>query len=159
MFYTWKFNFVLFLSNFCVNMCTAIDKVVSMLFSQRWSYTDEHTLTHLSLLTRYQRANNIGSSGLNQHNSFNAISTLFCQRWNNVDKHASAQLLFSTWFQRWHNIGALTLNRRNFTDVASTLLSHSQKSATVPVTSVTSVLTIQHHIKICNKYLKNWLEY
>ena len=36
-------------------------------------------------------------------------------------------------------------------------ISYSQKSASFTVTSVTGVLTIQNHIKICNKYLKNWL--
>ena len=35
------------------------------------------------------------------------------------------------------------------------LESHSQKSATFTVTSVTGVLTTQHHIKVGNKYLKN----
>ena len=35
--------------------------------------------------------------------------------------------------------------------------SHSQKSATFTVTSITDVLTMQHHIKACNKYLNNWL--
>ena len=37
------------------------------------------------------------------------------------------------------------------------LQTHSQKSATFTVTSVTGVLIMQHHIKVCNKYLKNWL--
>ena len=34
-------------------------------------------------------------------------------------------------------------------------MSHSQKSATFTVTSITSVLTMQYYIKACNKYLKN----
>ena len=36
-------------------------------------------------------------------------------------------------------------------------MSHSQKSATFTATSATGVLTMQHHVKICNKYLKNCL--
>ena len=48
-----------------------------------------------------------------------------------------------------------------FLDEFSTCLmsqeSHSQKSETFTVTSVTDVLTMQHHINLCNKYLKNWL--
>ena len=32
--------------------------------------------------------------------------------------------------------------------------SHSQKSATFTVTSITVALTMQHHIKVWNKYLK-----
>ena len=35
------------------------------------------------------------------------------------------------------------------------VLSHSQKSDTV--TSVTVVLTMQNHINVCHKYLKNGL--
>ena len=70
---------------------------------------------------KYESWNNIGSSTLNRHNSFNVVSTLFCQRWNNVDKHTLAQLSFSTKFQRWKNIGSSTLNRRNSIDVVSTL--------------------------------------
>ena len=88
-------NFVLLLSHFLVNISTAnVDKVVSMLFSQRWSKADEYTLTQLSLLTKYKSWNNVGLSTLNRLNSFNVVSTFFCQRWNNVDKHASAQLSF-----------------------------------------------------------------
>ena len=37
------------------------------------------------------------------------------------------------------------------------LQSHSQKSATFAVTSITGVLTMQYHIKVCNNYLKNFL--
>ena len=37
------------------------------------------------------------------------------------------------------------------------LQSHSQKSATFTVTSITGVLTMQYHIKVCNNYLKNFL--
>ena len=103
-----------------VQISAVIDKVVSMLFSQRWSNA-EHMLIQLSFPTRYQRWNDIGSSTLNLRNSFNVVSTLFCQRWNNVDKHMSAQLSISTKFQCWSNIGSSTLNQRNFIDVASTL--------------------------------------
>ena len=49
MIYTWKLNFVLLLNHFLVNGGTTnIDKVVSMLFSQK---TDEHALTQLSFST------------------------------------------------------------------------------------------------------------
>ena len=92
-----------------------------MLFAQRRSNADEHTLIHLSFSTKHQRWNNIGSSTLNWRNSFSVVSTLFCQRWNNVDKYMSAQLSISTKFQRWNNIGSLTLNQRNSIDVASML--------------------------------------
>ena len=48
MLYTGKLNFVLLLSHFVVNISTTnIDKVVSMLFCQRQSNADEHTLTQL----------------------------------------------------------------------------------------------------------------
>ena len=50
MLYTGKLNFVLLLSHFAVNIgIKNIDRVVSMLFSQRQSNADEHTLTqHIS---------------------------------------------------------------------------------------------------------------
>ena len=35
------------------------------------------------------------------------------------------------------------------------IMSHSQKSATFTVTSIAGVLAVQHHIKVCKKYLKN----
>ena len=46
-FYTWKLNFGLVLSHFLENISTAIDKVVSMLFSQcqsnaEWTYVDSN---------------------------------------------------------------------------------------------------------------------
>ena len=48
MLYTGKLNFVLLLSHFVANISTKnIDKVVSMLFSQRRSNANEHTLTQL----------------------------------------------------------------------------------------------------------------
>ena len=34
-------------------------------------------------------------------------------------------------------------------------MNHSQKSVTSTVSSVTGVLTMQNHIKVCNKYFKN----
>ena len=112
-------NFVLLLSHFLVISTANISKVVSMLFSQRWSNADEQT--QLSFSTKYKSWNSIDLSTLNQRNSFNVVSTLFYQRWNNVDKHTSAQLSFSTKFQRWNNIGSSTLNRRNSINVVSTL--------------------------------------
>ena len=120
MFYTWKLNFVWFLSHFLVSISTTVDKVVSMLFSQGRSNADEHTLTKLSFSTKYQRWNKIGSSTLNRRSS-NFVSTLFCQRWNNVDKHALAQHSFSTTFQCWNNIGSSTLNWCISIDVVSKL--------------------------------------
>ena len=123
MFYTWKLNFVLLLSHILVNIFTAnICKIVSVLFSQRWNNTHEHTLTQLLFLTKYKSWSNAGSSTLNRCYSFNVISTLFCQRWNNIDKHTSAQLPFSIKFQCWNNVGLSALNRRNSVDVVSTLI-------------------------------------
>ena len=112
-------NFVLLLSHFLVISTANISKVVSMLFSQRWSNADEQT--QLSFSTKYKSWNNIDLSTLNQRNSFNVVSTLFYQRWNNVDKHTLAQLSFSTKFQRWNKVVLSTLNRRNCIDVVSTL--------------------------------------
>ena len=113
-------NFVLLLSHFLVISTANISKVVSMLFSQRWSNADEQT--QLSFSTKYKSWNSIDLSTLNQRNSFNVVSTLFYQRWNNVDKHTSAQIWFSTKFQRWNNVVLLTLNRHKSIDVVSTLL-------------------------------------
>ena len=112
-------NFVLLLSHFLVISTANISKVVSMLFSQRWSNADEQT--QLSFSTKYKSWNNIDLSTLNQRNSFNIVSTLFYQRWNNVDKHALAQLSFPTKFQRWNNVVLSTLIRRNSIDVVSAL--------------------------------------
>ena len=47
MLYTGKLNFVLLLSHFVKISITDIDKVVSMLFFQCRSNTDEHALTQL----------------------------------------------------------------------------------------------------------------
>ena len=48
MLHTGKLNFILLLSHFVVNISTTnIDKVVSVLFCQRQSNSDEHTLTRL----------------------------------------------------------------------------------------------------------------
>ena len=68
-------NFVLLLSHFLVISTANISKVVSMLFSQRWSNADEQT--QLSFSTKYKSWNNIDLSTLNQRNSFNVVSTLF----------------------------------------------------------------------------------
>ena len=67
-------NFVLLLSHFLVISTANISKVVSMLFSQRWSNADEQT--QLSFSTKYKSWNSIDLSTLNQHNSFNVVSTL-----------------------------------------------------------------------------------
>ena len=90
-------NYVLLLSHFLVINTANISKVVSMLFSQRWSNADEQTQPSFS--TKYKSWNKIDLSTLNQLNSFNFVLTLFFQLWNNVDKYTSAQLSFSTKFQ------------------------------------------------------------
>ena len=118
MFYTWKLCFFL-LSHFLVISTANTVKVVSVLFSQRWSNADEQT--QLLFSTKYKSWKNIDLSTLNQRNSFNIVSTLPYQRWSNVDKHTSAQLSFSTKFQCWNNVVLSTLNRRNSIDVVSTL--------------------------------------
>ena len=92
-----------------------------MLFQCCFLKAEEYTLTQLSFSTKYQRWNNIGSSTLNQRNSFKVVLTLFCQHWNNVDKYTSVQLSFSTKFQCWNNVGSSTLNRRNSINIVSTL--------------------------------------
>ena len=118
MFYTWKlWGFLL--SYFLVMSTTNIGKIVSMLFSQRWSNADEQT--QLSFSTKYKSWNNTDLSTLNQRNFFNVVSTLFYQYWNNIDKHTSAQFSFSTKFQSWNNVVLSTLNRHNSIDVVSTL--------------------------------------
>ena len=118
MFYTWKLCFFL-LSHFLVISTANTVKVVSVLFSQRWSNADEQT--QLLFSTKYKSWKNIDLSTLNQRNSFNIVSTLPYQRWSNVNKHTSAQLSFSTKFQCWNNVVLSTLNRRNSIDVVSTL--------------------------------------
>ena len=118
MFYTWKlWGFLL--SYFLVISTANIGKIVSMLFSQRWSNVDEQT--QLSFSTKYNSWNNIDLWTLNQRNFFNVVSMLFYQYWNNIDKHTSAQFSFSTKFQRWNNVVLLTLNQHNSIDVVSTL--------------------------------------
>ena len=74
-------TFVLLLSHFLVNISTTnIDKVDSILFSQRWSSSGKHTLTQFSSPTN-QCWNNIGSSTL-----INVIlSMLFQHRFANVE--------------------------------------------------------------------------
>ena len=115
MFYIWKFNFVLFMIHFLVNISTAIDKVISMLFSRSRSNADEQTLTQLPFSTKYQRWSNIGWSILNRRNSIDVASMLFpnvettsinVRRLNfyfqpniNVDGHWQSAL-----FQRWLNV-------------------------------------------------------
>ena len=114
MFYTWKLSF--FIEPLSSDQYS---KVVSMLFSQRWSNANEQT--QLSFSTKYKSWNNIDLSTLNQRNSFNVVSTLFYQRWNNVDKYTSAQLSFWTKFQRWNNVVLSTLNRCNSIGIVSKL--------------------------------------
>ena len=110
-------NLILFClwSTFFVNISTAIDKVVSMLFSRSRSNADEQTLTQLSFSTKYQRWSNISWSMLNRRNSVDVVSMLFANvettsinvhRFNfhfqpniNVDGHWQSAL-----FQRWLNV-------------------------------------------------------
>ena len=70
------------------------------------------------------------------------------------------------WIGTNHDFSGIAVRMRQtffivFLDEFSTCLmlqeSHSQKSATFTVTSVTDVLTMQRHINLCNKYLENWL--
>ena len=106
MFYTWELKFVLLLSHFLVNVsATNIDKDVSVLFSQSWSNSNEHTLTQLSFSTKYQRWNNVSLPLLNRRsNSIDVVSMLFCQRLNHADKYMMAQLSFSNKNQRQNNV-------------------------------------------------------
>ena len=82
MFYSWKLNFVLFLSHFLVNISADQCSNWQSCFNapQHRSNADEHTLIQLSFSAKYQRWNNIGSWTLNWCNSFDVVSTLFCQR-------------------------------------------------------------------------------
>ena len=99
MLYTWKLDFVLLWSHFLVNISTANIEVVPMLFSQRRSRADEHTLTQPWFSTKYQRWNNIGLSTLNQRDSLNVVTTLFCRLWNNIDKHTWLNFHFQPYFK------------------------------------------------------------
>ena len=58
----------------------------STFFCQRWSNVNKHTLGQLSIPTKFQRWNNVGSATLSRHDSIHVVSTLFCQLWNNIDK-------------------------------------------------------------------------
>ena len=70
-----------------------IDVILSMLF-QRCFVNVETTLGQLSISTKFQRRDNIGSSTLNQYISIDVASTFFFQPWNNVDNCAFAQISF-----------------------------------------------------------------
>ena len=66
-----KFNFLLLLRQFVVNISTRnIDQVVSMLFFHCRSNANEHTLTKLWFSTDYQCWSNIGSSTLHRLATF-----------------------------------------------------------------------------------------
>lgn len=56
--------------------------------------------------------------------------------------------------QSLHN-HQLALHKDGVLEDSRKLKSHSQKSATFTVTSVTTALTRHNHIKVCNKYLEN----
>ena len=117
--------YVLLLSHFLVINTANISKVVSMLFSQRWSNADEQT--QLSFSTKYKSWNSTDLSTLNQRSSFTVASTLFYQRWNNVDKHKSAQLSFSTKILRlkqhcFIDVESMQFYQRCFNVVKTTLM-------------------------------------
>ena len=57
----------------------------STFFCQRWSNVNKHTLGQLSIPTKFQRWNNVGSATLSRHDSTHVVSTLFCQLWNNIN--------------------------------------------------------------------------
>ena len=119
-------NFALLLNHFLVKISTAnIDKVVKMLFSERWSNANEDTLlTQLSFSTKSRSWNNDGSSTLNRRNSVDVVSTLFYQHWNNFDKCTSAFHFFNFHFQPNINIETTLMNvdnQRSF-NVDSTLM-------------------------------------
>ena len=115
MLYTGKLNFVLLLSHFAVNIgIKNIDRVVSMLFSQRQSNADEHTLTqHISdetllgnrywidviLSTLFRSCFlNLETTTINIRRLIFLFSTKY-ESWKNTD-----ELWGSTLFQRWCNV-------------------------------------------------------
>ena len=127
MIYTYKSSFVLLLSHFLVTISTAnIDKVVSMLFSQRqWTYVDSTFLfNQISTLKQhwidviysmlFQRCfvniqtTSVKIRWLNFHfqPNFNVETTLVHQPWINV---------VSTLFcQRWNNVDKSTSAQLSF---------------------------------------------
>ena len=127
MIYTYKSSFVLLLSHFLVTISTAnIDKVVSMLFSQRqWTYVDSTFLfNQISTLKQYwidviysmlfQRCfvniqtTSVKICWLKFHfqPNFNVETTLVHQPWINV---------VSTLFcQRWNNVDKSTSAQLSF---------------------------------------------
>ena len=135
MFYFWKLNFVLFLRHFLVNISTesvqistAIEKVVSMLFLQRRSNANEYMLIQLSFSTKYQYWNNIGSSILNSRNSFNVVSTFFVNvettsiniRRLNFQLQPNFNVETTLVHRRWINVTLSTLLQRCFSNFETT---------------------------------------
>ena len=81
------------------NIC----KVVSMLFSQR--YSNAYEQTQLSFATKYKSWKNIDLWRFNQRNSFSVVSTLFYRRWIDV--------ILSKLFQRYYaNVETTSINVR-----------------------------------------------
>ena len=111
-------NYVLLLSLFLVINTANISKVVSMLFSQRWSNADEQT--QLSFSTKYNCLNSIDLLRLNQRNSFNVVSTLFYVETTSINIR-QLNFHFQQKFHRWNNVVLSTLNRCIYIDDASTL--------------------------------------
>ena len=93
---------LMLLNHFLVKISTAnIDKVIKMLFSQRWSNANEDTL-----LTQFSFSTKSRAETTMVHRRWIGVilSTLFCQRWNNVDKCTSASLSFSTKYQHRNKV-------------------------------------------------------
>ena len=101
-------NFVLLLSHFLVISTANISKVVSMLFSQRWSNADEQT--QLSFSTKYK--SNVEATPMNKLNfhfqlNIKVETALIYRHWINV--------ILSMLFQRcFINIETTSINIRRF---------------------------------------------
>ena len=92
-------NFVLLLSHFLVISTANISKVVSMLFSQRWSNADEQT--QLSFSTKYKSWSNIDLSTLNQRNSLNVVSTSINTRRLKFQFQPNFNVETTFFYRRW----------------------------------------------------------
>ena len=129
-----------------------------MLFSERRSNADKHTLIQLSFSTKYQHWNNISSSTLNWRNFFNVASTFFCQCWINVDKIRRLNFQFQPNFnvettlvhRRWINVILSTLLQRCFANVETTSINvrrlnfHFQLNINVDVFARIRVARVWH---------------
>ena len=111
-------NFVLLLNHFLVISTANIGKVVSMLFSQRWSNADEQT--QLSFSTKYKSWNSIDLSTLNQRNSFNVVSKSFYQRRLNFHFQPNFNVETTLFYRRWIDVILSALFQRYFDNVETT---------------------------------------